>query len=468
MRRWFLFILIYAAFIGYVAFLGFQNRVWIDVFKSINETLSQGYSLSGHNEWVGSAVSILETRTFNFGQEGAYIGQARKDPVYPLILAAAFRVFGSRVWVLYAVNLIFLAVAVFLTWKVASHLLPGDWPFIPTAIVALYPGAVSQVWVPNSEAVALAIFLFFTSHFFSYRGVPRVFSLTLFSVAYALTVLLKPILLYTVPLFLTYIIILEIKRLRPWTLLVHTGILLIILCVIVGGWMYRNYKVLGSWQIGDGGHSLLRRASQVNFTRPEIISAALSFTVGDIIGEKLYSSFPRGRSPLYWDPIVEQKWYLKYLSDKEIGHHVYLIDGERVTRIEIDRRLYREAIQLIKTNPTKFFATSPLGFFRLDAPIAYNGQEFMRFMAGRESIPLSFRIGIILAIRICWYIFMILALAGLMGRVRDRQFWGVLILFVFSVNVFYGVFTHAEARYLLTVIPFYAIAAAEAVRVRFT
>lgn len=440
--------------------------MWVDAFKGINETLSQEYSLVDHNEWVGSAASILETGTFNYGQDGTYIGQARKDPVYPLVLAAVFRVFGSRVWVLYAINFVFLALAVFFTWKIATHFLPGDWPFIPTALVALYSGAVSQVWVPNSEAVALAVFLFFASQFFSYRDMPRVSSLTLFSIAYALTVLLKPILLYSIPFFLIYIVILEVKQLTPGTLLTHVGILFVIICAIVGGWMYRNYKVLGSWQIGDGGHSLLRRASQVNFTRSEIISAALSFTVGDVIGEKLYSSFPRGHSPPYWDPVVEQKWYLKYLSQKEIKHHVYSIDGERVTRIEVDRRLYREAIQLIKTHPIKFFATSPLGFLRLDAPIAFNGQEFMRFMAGRESIPLAFRISIILIIRICWYVFVFLAFAGLISHIRDWQFWGILILFVLCVNVFYGVFTHAEARYLLTVIPFYAVAATEAIRIR--
>lgn len=467
MKRKLLFVIIYGLFAAYITVLGFQEQIWLDAFKGIDETLGQGYSLSDHNEWVGSAVSILETRTFNYGQQGTYIGQARKDPVYPLILAAAFRVFGSRVWVLYAVNFVFLAVALFLTLKAASHLLPGYWPFVPMAILSLYPGAVSQVWVPNSEAISLAVFLFFIVQFFSYRDTPRISSLMLFSIAYALAVLLKPILLYSIPLFLIYFLVTEAKRLSLRMLLTHTIILLTVICAIVGGWMYRNYRVLGSWQIGDGGHTLLRRASQVNFTRSEIISAALSFTFGDMIGEKLYSSFPRVHPPPYWDPVVERKWYLKYLSDKEIEHHVYLINGERVTRIEIDRRLYQEAIQLIKAHPIKFFTTSPLGFLRLNAPVAYNGQEFMRFMIGEESLPLAFRIGAVSFIRLYWYVFVFLAFAGLVNRIHEWKFWGVLILFVFCVNVFYGVFTHAEARYLLTIIPLYAIAAVETIRVRF-
>lgn len=439
--------------------LGFHEQVFSDASRRTDEPLTNGFSLEGHNEWIGSAMNFTRTLTFNGGERGVYIGQSRKDPIYPLILAPFFLLFGNYVWVIYLVNFLLFFTAIILLWFISKEYLSTPWYILPVFLFAVFPGAISQVWVPNVETTALVTVMLFFFSFLRYQHYQSIVWLVFTTVSLSLFIFVKPVMLYFLPVFIIFLFITGFGK-RFARLVFVMGIFVL----IIGSWMARNYFVFGSWQIGDGGHSLLRKASLVNFSRSELLSAGLSFTVGDVIASKLYDKFPKD-APLYWDPSIEERWYLKYLTDKEIAHHVYLLEGKRVTRIELDRKLYDDAFVLIRMHPVKFIATSVLGFLRLNAPVTYNGQEFMRFLADRNSIPLVSRIVIILFIRILWHAFVVLALYGIVVNLRHWQLWGMPILVVLYLNGVYSVFTHAEARYLLPVMPIYAIAAADTLRI---
>ena len=120
----------------------------------------------------------------------------------------------------------------------------------------------------------------------------------------------------------------------------------------------------------------------------------------------------------------------------------------------------------IKENPIKFLATAPLGLLRLNAPLHYNGQELTHLFYGTHGgLPLWLKIGITAAIRGMWFIFLGIALYGLFAKIftRDAR-WFLLAFFIVYYNIMHALFTHAEARYILTMLPLYFLFFAEGFR----
>jgi len=242
--------------------------------------------------------------------------------------------------------------------------------------------------------------------------------------------------------------------------------LIVFLCIvgmIVGLWSLRNHYTMNTYQLGNGGLILLRRASQANFSFDELISMTLSFSAGDYLGSKMYSRFPENAKPKTWDPAIERRlessgFYRKnwYLKDN---------DGSMVSRVEFDRRLYEEAFFIIKKYPIKFFLTGLPNFFRLNSPMNYGGQEIMHLFVGTKNyIPAVLKILILLSIRIIWYAFLAILLYGMIKHIKEWQTWGIISMLIIYYNVMYVFLTHSEVRYALMIMPFYFLFFIEGVK----
>ena len=447
---------------------------WND-FSALLTPLDQANfgALDPLSAFTGQAISLLRTGTFNYNSEG-YLGLTQRGPVYPTILAGGLLILGERAWSVLVVNMLLLWGALFFLWCIAKRFVPGLCAFVPSALLAVYWEVSTMVTFGSYEMFALFVATFFVLSLFRYNETKNILWLAVAAIAISLWTLEKPVVLFLIPLIVIFITVLQWPYfLKKRVMAAHVFVFIILAGVIVGAWSWRNYKVLGTRELGTGGVILLRRASQADFTLPEIISMGLSFAVGDYIGEKLYSSFPREgglpAEPKTWDPAIEKRLRKArfYGFDKEKGFRwmVTDLDGTQMTRVEFDARMKQEAVAKIKEKPLKFFLVSFANLFRLNSPPNYGSQEIMHvFVGAHDNIPPVGKIGIILILRGIWYAFLALVILGIVRHSKEWQTWGLVVLIILYYNGMYAFFTHAEVRYVLTAIPFYLIFFTDSIR----
>lgn len=448
--------LFFAVVVFMIAFpIGYFQRQPQTFFESVYKTsFEPNYDRVG---FVGQAISLLHTGTLNFkGENGGYTDQSQRGPVYSFFLALGFWIFGEYLGVIYVFNFVFLVIAAHATWRIAQRFLPGWWALIPGFCVSAFWGGVYLVWVPSYELCVLAIahvsFLFLLKYFETHRFQYLAFA----GLGIGLWTLEKPQVMYFIPIvvgFLLYKGYYGIDR-SYWK---HAFILGILSASVVGVWMARNYVVLGTVQLGGGGHSILRRATQAEFTRQERTSMYLSFMLGDYVAKRVYADFPQNAPPRYWDDRVEERWYQR-------SWLIHEPDGSIITRIELDKRFYKEAFAIIEKHPIRFAIDGAMHFFRLNAPQNWNGTEIMRMFAAQDTGSRFFiKTTIILTMRIFWLIFLFFVGWG-MFHSRRILFLQLLILFILYYNGLQMLFTHSEPRYILTALPFYFLFATIALR----
>lgn len=422
-------------------------------FQSPDAPLPDSTVLARDNDYVGQAISLLRTGTFNYGRINSYIGLTRRGPAYSMALASFFMVFGEYIGIVFLANAFFFILALFFLWRISLKLLPGDWwPLLPPALLGMWPGSVSYIWIFNNETWTLFIITFFVWSAYRWTETYRPRWLLMGALLAALLAFAKPIAFY-LPFAIAVLMFLIARPSMSWkNNFVYLGIFFAFYASIVGLWSFRNAYVLDSWQLGDGGHSILRRASQVDFSTPQIISAGLSFAVGDYIGKRVYAGYPADGKPISWDPAIDKRWYIKFL-------------GKDVSRVARDKEFYPEAFAKIKQHPFKFVATSVLGIARLNGPINHRGQEIMRlFLDSHGDFSPFVKIAVIIVIRLAWLGALALAAIGILARRRQWRLWGLPFLLILYFNGMYAFFTHAEARYILPVMPFYFLFLTEGVR----
>lgn len=428
-------------------------------FESLETTTNETISPGG--TFVGPALSLLRTGTFNYGgsaERDGFVGLVQRGPGYASVLAFFFLLFGENVFPVLFVNFMSLGLAIIFLWLISKRFLPGFWQFLPSLMLALFWEVSALVWVGNYEMFTLALATFSFLAFFCYKDTKNVLWLAASAVGFAFWALERPPMLYFIPFPFLYGAFWQWFSLPRKQLFIHLLIFVAIAGTIVGVWLLRNHRVLDTWQLGSPGHATLRRSSHVDFSSQELISMMLSFSFGDLIGSKLYANYPSDRKPKAWDPRVEKRWY-------QTGWIIADLDGETITRIELDKKMVKEAYANIARRPIKFFFTGFINFFRLNAPMNYQGMEMMHFLADEHNaMPEAAKVAVNLGIRIAWFLFVIAALFAAAAYLNAWAGLSMLALFVFYHNAMFIFLSHAEVRYLLAAMPFYFLFFAEGLR----
>lgn len=426
----------------------------------------QSDRLGAYGVYTGRAKSLLTTGTFNYGGPG-YFNNSDHGPGYPIAIALAFLVFGERMQAIAVINVIFFIGAVFFLWLLGRYFLARGWEFMPPLLLAMFWGAFTRVTLPNYELFSLFLIIFSFFCLFRYRETGHFLWLATGAWAFAILVLERPILLYFFPIPLLFLIVWRSRQRKE--ALVAFMIFLMIAGSIMGMWSLRNKRVLDTWQLGTGGTVIIRKASQLDFTYPEIFSMMASFSIGNFIGSKIIPFYPANGKPKTWDPAIDERLErVGWLIPKK--WIVTDIDGEALTRVGLDQKMTREAVAKIKHgNPFKFFLTGVTNLFRLNAPMNYGGQETMDlFFKARDNLSAPVKIGIILLIRGAWFAFLGVVLFGIFSHIKDWRAWGLLTLCIIYINGMYAFLTHAEVRYILIVMPFYFLFFTEGLRLLFS
>ena len=194
-----------------------------------------------------------------------------------------------------------------------------------------------------------------------------------------------------------------------------------------------------------------------------------SFSFGNMISSKLIPFYPLHKKPKTWDPAIDRRLEeAGWLNAKE--WMVSDLDGEVLTRVELDQKMMREAVTKIKEgSPIKFFLAGIAGFLRLNAPMNYSGQEMMDlFLDSHNNLPDAVKIGITLAIRGTWLLFVGIVFFTIIFHAKEWRTWGLLALYILYHNAMYAFLTHAEVRYILMAMPLYFLFFAEGIRLTFS
>ncbi len=426
-----------------VVVIGFSTGAAYN-FRAPIERASGGASSVQYSH-VRQAISLLETRTFNFGEHG-YTGQLR-GPLYPSLLAIAFTVGGRYVGSIFVLNFVLLVLALVILFAASRRLLSGAWALFPPLLLALYWGAASQVWIANYET--LTLFLASLSIFAFVRGMQekQVRWFFILGASFALWALEKPAILYFIPVALGYFYFALPRERKLKAILLCAAPIV----VFVGAWSLRNSIAIDTWQIGSAGHTILRRASQTQMPKERLVSITLAYTVGNYLGSMIYPPFfPHDDMFRTWDTAIDARWYQQSWLVREPT-------GEVVTKTELDHLMYKEARLIILEHPFKFILTAIPQFFRLNSPLNHKGQEIAPMF-----MDSSFDWGKIifaLGIRLGWFTFLALVLWG-MARSYKNPVWFFFTLLILYYNFSNALLTHAEGRYLLVILPLYALMAA--------
>ncbi len=434
----FIFCVIALAALVVVA-VGIDTRALTASSLAINDAVST--SADPTTGFVAMALSFLRTGTFNNNAIG-YIGQGQRGPVLPIVTAAFFLVFGYFVWVLYAMNFIIFVLAIVALFSLAKNFLTGWWAKVPPVMLALFAPWGVQVY-GSYEPFNLLLLLGSLVFLFWWREHKSPWYLAGAFVSFSLLALEKPVFLYFVPILVVWIFFYR-QKLPAMKFLIP---ILFIPVVLLGAWALRNDWVLGTWQFGSGGHVLLRASQQTMFTKDHLKSLTLSYLFGDLVASKIDAHYPPDGEVPQWDPSVEDRWYGTSWVVRDL-------DGEMLTRTELDQKMYREAVTNITAHPVLFFETGFIRLLRLNAPLYHrNRLEITHLFMGEPNVAFGLKIAFILFIRVLWFLFLIGVVVGMVARYKEY----LLIFLVLYYNATHALLTHAEGRYALLIIPLYFI-----------
>lgn len=367
-----------------------------------------------------------------------------REPVYPLFLAAVYRLAGSRPWV----AIFFQAVVGFLAFLamagVMAPLLGRFWAGSLAILSALMPGvAVMAVGSLLTETIAAALLI--AAYLVLFR-MPCAYwryglggfllglaALTRFSFLFFPFVLVGALLLFR----------------RRWDLAepVRTvGLLLAGFALPVLLWTARNYRTLGvlSPTGSKGGNEFLVRARKAEFSGEDLRAYLFGALSGDYLARRLYPRYAAVIEP-HVDGVPTRTEYNR-LS----------ILAERPE--EVSRWAIREGVGLAGAHPLRYLLGSVAEFFKLNSPMLWHNAADIRhlFVGTHPELPSWFKAGFVVLYRLLFFAGVGLAFYALFGSGFQSSVLLFPALLILYTNTFY-LFFDSYPRYAVPLYPFYVL-----------
>lgn len=387
-----------------------------------------------------TASSLLHTGSFH-GPDSLFFETHRRPPGYPLLLALVYAIGGEHVVSVWTFHLLLWVGILFFLWRISTRFFAGAYALIPVLFFGAWWGALAQLFVFSVEVPALFFMLVFAWSFLRYQETPLLRFAIAQGIGLAILVLIKPIFFYALP-FLAFFFLLQNGVHRR--ALAHGLIGTTIIGFALGAWSLYSYRTVGTFQLSSNGVTLLRRADDVRLSFARIKAFTLASLAGDYTADRIYPGYAANPEPINQETVAREKaFFARRLPDKS---------NDAV----LQREAYKEATSLIKSNPLKFILTGFPYMIHLHMPLTLQGAEPMRiFVDTHASLSPSKKLFILLAIFVSWYLFVIAAWISAWYYLRAWRTWGLFLFVIGYVNIMYALFTHAEPRYLMPVMPFY-------------
>jgi 4-amino-4-deoxy-L-arabinose transferase-like glycosyltransferase len=201
-------------------------------------------------------------------------------------------------------------------------------------------------------------------------------------------------------------------------------VFLLFFSLIVTPWILRNYVQFGEASIASrGGLLLYIRAVKTTYSPKDIGKYILSSAANEYVTRRFVDanySFEQDGQGL---PLLRQ---FKREKMEEAG---------QMSDDAMDVILRKEAINLIKSHPIKFFLYGFIELNNLNSPIIYQDRHFSMFHDNVRQYT-GLKLAITLGLRFFWYLFVFLVFYGiyLVIRTKKRDAY-FLILPVLTINI---------------------------------
>ena len=377
------------------------------------------------------------------GPDSLFFETHRRPPGYPLLLALTYAVIGERLWSIWILHLTLWIGILFFLWRISARFFVGIYALAPILLFGAWWGGLSHLFAVNAEIAALFFMVLFVWSFFRYQETKFLRLAIAQSLGLAMLILIKPIFLYSLP-FVAFFFLLQNGVHRR--VLSHGLIGATVIIFAVGGWSLYSYYTVGTFQISSNAVTLLRRADDVHLSFARLKAFTLASLAGDLTADFVSPGYADNPEPLNQETVAREKvFFMRRLPDKS-------------NDTALQEEAYQEAISLIKENPLKFILTGIPYVIRLHMPLTLEGAESAHVFVGTHmSLSPAKKIFILFLIFIPWYLFVIGVWTSIVFHLRAWRTWGLPIFLITYVTIMYALFTHAEPRYLMPVMPFYAL-----------
>lgn len=431
-------------FLVIIIFIGLGMAV---LMSAINGTW-QATSFSDYHDdaeiYNRTALAILEQHSFSDDESG-FVGAFRRAPGYSLFLAFSYGFLGKTPISAFVTQGVLFISSILLLWSLAARLFPYPARLLPSLLFSLSWFIPLQITKLGTELLSLFLLLFFLwslNRFMDYR---RSGYLLGAGTALAWFMLIKPIALYILPFLLAIVIAHEYKRVSPRQLGLNLGLLLLVPLIALSAWTIRSVALFNTWQIQSGSYVVAWKSLEIAAPWRRVAASFTAALVSDIVADKIMPGYADNPDPyLYVDAVFD---------------HMRALRAQGVSEKEREAVLYKEARERIVANPLKFFIAGITGVLRQNTPMNHRGEAITHLFAGGgyHTLSSSQKITIVVILRLAWYFLLFLVAWGIALHYKQWRAWGIVIVWVLFYNLFYGFFTHNEARYMIPVLPLYLL-----------
>ncbi|MEK7576126.1 MAG: glycosyltransferase family 39 protein [Patescibacteria group bacterium] len=406
------------------------------IFKtSIDDWGNDAYSYNA------TALSLVRHQTIHDSSTFFY-GPFQRPPGYAIFLAVVYGIFGEYPVAVFVSQILIWILTLILIFEIAKRFF--DFPFstIPPLMTAVYWGVATYVIDINSDVFALFLNTALIWSFFKWRDKSNSYFAVLQGILFAFLVLTKPIVLYAIPFYIVAMFIIK-KRINK-KLIIDILVVLIIALLPIGAWAQYNHKIVGNYGLASGALTLMRRADDVNFSKGRINSFVIASFFGDYVADYFYPGYANDPEPYTKESIEREKRY--YQNQKQ----------DKSNEGQLQAQYYAEAKNLIMSHPVKFVMLGSIYLQRLNSPVNLEGVELIHTFVVKDGSFSIIKFLILIGIHLVWLIFIFVVVFGVILAIRmDWKKWFLILFFILYFNGTYALLTHAEARYIIPVIPFY-------------
>jgi hypothetical protein len=324
--------------------------------------------------YLGPARALLETGRFAAAPGRADEPELVRTPGYPVFLALVLAVFGERLWVVSVLGACLSAATALALLAFFAEPFGARTAAWSAVLLSFEPGSFCRSLEILSETLFALLLVLGLAALVAFVGRPsaRPAAAFLGGLALAAATLVRPILVFLLPVLALVLLALLLARRSPGRR-IAAAVLAFLLppAVLVGGWMARNALVAGAFSLAPvSGHQLLHRRAAAVLARVEGVPLTVA---QERLG--IREAFYRFRGPA---------------SEAELfGSRRYedLFPGTaRLGLYELDRRWRREALEIFRSHPLDTLAVTARGslLLLLSPPSLILASRFDLFRPGPE------------------------------------------------------------------------------------
>jgi 4-amino-4-deoxy-L-arabinose transferase-like glycosyltransferase len=299
--------------------------------------------------YLGPARALLETGAYapDPGRRGE--PELVRTPGFPALLALVFRVFGERLWIVSLLGALFSAATALALLTLFSKPFGERTAAWGAVLLSFEPGSfcrsldiLSETFFTLLLVLGLAALVALLT-----RPAPRAAVAFFGGLAIAVATLVRPILVFLLPVLAVLILAVFLKRRRSGgRSAALLSAFLLGPALLIGGWMARNARVAGAFSLVPvTGHQLLHRRAAAIVAGVDGISLT---EAQERLG--IREAFYRFRGPASESELFGNRRY-RDLFPKSADLGLF----------ELDRRWRREAMELFRAHPVLAVETAARG-----------------------------------------------------------------------------------------------------------